>query len=308
MRLAWGKRISFKSYPKKINLGCGYDKRKGYFNVDMNAFHKPDLVADVMNLSMLPDGYYQEAVAQDVLEHLGRTKTMVALKEWARILKMGGLLTIRVPNLLGLMDKLSLQNGANVGMQKDLVQCLYGTQAYDGDFHQTGFTKLLLAGYLEECGFGVVSMRSVDGWMMEVLAKKGKNGRGGGLDLADDWLFLEGWYEMEKRREGGFRWGTKRAYINVGVGAKKEIGFEIFTNYPGVKKRPVGVKVVDVASGEVLANVELRNLANKKVFVRCRGERQILELFTETTWVPRHWLGEDDNRELGIGITNIYWK
>jgi hypothetical protein len=33
--------------PRKLNLGCGWDKRDGYLNVDLHGSHDPDLVADV---------------------------------------------------------------------------------------------------------------------------------------------------------------------------------------------------------------------------------------------------------------------
>jgi predicted SAM-dependent methyltransferase len=53
----------------KLNLGCGFDHRAGYLNVDMHPFTNPDLVADVLDLSMLPAATYDEIIAQDVLEH-----------------------------------------------------------------------------------------------------------------------------------------------------------------------------------------------------------------------------------------------
>ncbi len=58
------------SAPDRLNLGCGWDLREGYLNVDVHDFHKPDLVADVTKLDMLPSGRYREIIAQDVLEHL----------------------------------------------------------------------------------------------------------------------------------------------------------------------------------------------------------------------------------------------
>ena len=38
----------------RVNLGCGYDKRPGYLNVDLHGFHDPDLVGDVRSLPELP--------------------------------------------------------------------------------------------------------------------------------------------------------------------------------------------------------------------------------------------------------------
>ena len=63
----------FRQY-KKVNLGCGFDKRKEYLNVDLNDFHSPDLVADVTKLEMLPENHFEEVLAIDILEHIERTK------------------------------------------------------------------------------------------------------------------------------------------------------------------------------------------------------------------------------------------
>ncbi|RYF60885.1 MAG: hypothetical protein EOO27_04180 [Comamonadaceae bacterium] len=64
-----------------MNLGCGFDIRTGYLNVDMHDRQGPDLVADVTSLGMLPSEGFTEIVAQDVLEHVERHKVHVALSE-----------------------------------------------------------------------------------------------------------------------------------------------------------------------------------------------------------------------------------
>ena len=160
----------WQSHPRKLNLGCGPDIRSGYINVDMADMYGPDLVADVLDLVMLPDGKYVEIVAQDVLEHLPRTSTVDALAEWNRLLEVGGKLILRVPSLEGLAALFQKQ-----GTFKDhqsLMQCLFGTQAYTGDFHQTCFTRVLLIGYLEQCGFRAATLDTRDGWLFDVAAIK----------------------------------------------------------------------------------------------------------------------------------------
>jgi predicted SAM-dependent methyltransferase len=69
----------------KLNLGCGFDNRKDYLNVDMHAFTNPDLLANVTDLSMLPSAAYDEILAQDVLEHFRWSDTPRALFEWNRL-------------------------------------------------------------------------------------------------------------------------------------------------------------------------------------------------------------------------------
>jgi Methyltransferase domain len=76
--------------PRRLNLGCGWDHREGYLNVDCYERHQPDLIADISNLPMLPSGYFEEVLAKDVLEHFERTRTDTILAEWARLLSPDG--------------------------------------------------------------------------------------------------------------------------------------------------------------------------------------------------------------------------
>ena len=157
---------------RRLNLGCGFDLREGYVNVDFQDFHKPDVLGDVRNLPMLPSGYFKEIVAQDVLEHLPRLDTPIALSEWNRLLCIGGLLHLRLPNIIGLAELCLQPERQSIEDQKLLVQCLFGTQAYNGDWHLTGFTEKLLRYYLAEAGFEVVTLTPKDHWLFEATARK----------------------------------------------------------------------------------------------------------------------------------------
>jgi len=153
-----------------VNVGCGWDKRDGYLNVDLHDFHTPDLVADVRDLSMLPTGEYDEVVAQDVLEHLERKDAAIALAEWARVLKFGGQLFVRVPDLMGLLEMMAATE--DPVEHAKVVHLLFGTQAYDGDFHLNGFTEPLLRAALFESGFETKSVSGLDGWLFDVVAER----------------------------------------------------------------------------------------------------------------------------------------
>lgn len=159
-------------HPRRLNLGCGFDRKDGYLNVDLRAFHNPDLVADVCDLSLLPGAGYEEVLAQDLLEHLPRNRTHLALREWNRVLKVSGVLKIRTTSLLGLLDLFRRREFRSIERQEQLVQCLFGTQAYEGDFHFCGFTEPLLRHYLDEAGFRVDSVSTVDEWLFDVEASK----------------------------------------------------------------------------------------------------------------------------------------
>ena len=156
--------------PTRLNIGCGWDKRDGYLNVDLQEFHEPDLVADARDLSALPSDHFEEILAIDVLEHLPRGDCKVALDEWHRLLREGGILRLQVPDIVGLARLCILK--ATVEDQRVLIQNLYGTQAYTGDWHQNGFTELLLRAELHEAGFETVSLDHRDEWLFECVAAK----------------------------------------------------------------------------------------------------------------------------------------
>lgn len=42
--------------PRRLNVGCGYDIREGFLNIDSGDRHNPDYITDVTDLIMLPGG------------------------------------------------------------------------------------------------------------------------------------------------------------------------------------------------------------------------------------------------------------
>lgn len=161
------------AHPDRLNLGCGWDLREGYLNVDIHDFHKPDLVADVTKLDMLPSGRYKEILAQDVLEHLPRTTTQDVLNEWSRLLADGGTLHVRVPSVIDLAEMMKAPEHQSIEQQELFVQCLFGTQAYTEDTHYTTFTEPLLRHYLGQAGLTPINWDMRDGWLFEVDSAKG---------------------------------------------------------------------------------------------------------------------------------------
>ncbi len=158
--------------PRKANLGCGFDKRPGFLNIDLNDFHEPDLVGDVTSLPDLPGGYFEFILAQDVLEHLERGKAPLALLEWSRLLAPGGVLELRLPSLLDLMQMLAWPSNRPAAKAAEIMHLLFGTQAYSGDFHLSGYTAELLADLLAAAGLLVCKAAIRDQWLFEVSARK----------------------------------------------------------------------------------------------------------------------------------------
>jgi len=158
--------------PRKANLGCGFDLREGFLNVDFQEFHHPDLVADVTDLSDLPSGHFEHIVAQDVLEHLERDLVPRALAEWSRLLASDGVLELRVPSLCHLLELLCRPDHRSADAAASILHLVYGTQAYSGDYHQSGFTIELLTSHLADVGLMVCRAAIRDEWLFEISARK----------------------------------------------------------------------------------------------------------------------------------------
>jgi len=93
------------SYPVKVNLACGSHYHHDYLNVDISDAYPHDLTADVTDLAMIPDETFEEALASHILEHIDRDGAVPALREWRRILKAGGWLEVRVPDIHWLLTR-----------------------------------------------------------------------------------------------------------------------------------------------------------------------------------------------------------
>ncbi|MCA9669715.1 MAG: glycosyltransferase, partial [Myxococcales bacterium] len=149
----------------KLNLGCGRDIRAGYVNVDFNPWPGVDLVADFTRLP-LADRCASEIVAQDILEHISWREVKAVLGEWRRLLRPGGRLWIRTPDLEGMVRLYRerppgwrREDGEAIGIDP-IVDRLYGGQDYRGNFHYVIFDKPALSALLVELGFTIADAAS----------------------------------------------------------------------------------------------------------------------------------------------------
>jgi len=82
---------------KKLNLGCGEYKKKGYINLDANKSFNPDIIHDLNKFPYPFDDNYFDIIEMDhVLEHLN--DPFIIMKEIHRIIKHNGVLTIKIPH------------------------------------------------------------------------------------------------------------------------------------------------------------------------------------------------------------------
>ena len=81
----------------RIDVGSGRAKLAGYTTVDNDPSVKADCLADIEEGLPFPDGSVDEIRAYAVLEHLDTRNKVKVMAEFWRVLKVGGILDIRVP-------------------------------------------------------------------------------------------------------------------------------------------------------------------------------------------------------------------
>lgn len=121
----------------RLNLGCHRWPLKGFVNIDLDPVFAYDLQADCLHLPY-EDNSVDEIYAGHLLEHT--TLEENALKEWHRVLKPGGLITITVPEIQACLDW--YRNG---GCDLAFLQgAVFGGQDRVEQNHHQLFTKDIL--------------------------------------------------------------------------------------------------------------------------------------------------------------------
>jgi len=82
----------------KLNIGCGIQQSDGWTNIDIDEDLQPDIIDDASTLSKFSDESVNEIKTQHLFEHLMYGEALSALKNWFRVLKDGGILSIECPD------------------------------------------------------------------------------------------------------------------------------------------------------------------------------------------------------------------
>lgn len=141
-----------------VNVGCGpvnANDLPGYFadwtklRVDVDLAVKPDIVADLTDLSPIADGTADAVWASHCIEHLFEYQVPVALAEFRRVLRAGGFACIIVPDL---------QTVSNYVVADRLHEPLYDSAAGPVTPHDIlfGFGAAIASGRVSmahRCGF-----------------------------------------------------------------------------------------------------------------------------------------------------------
>jgi predicted SAM-dependent methyltransferase len=140
----------------RLDIGCGIYRRDGFTGVDIDPACAPDICAP-MDAIPLPDASVAELWSSHALEHVSKFKVVPVLKEWRRLLVVGGVGTIEVPDL-----EWCCRNWLFRRTNDWHMDVLFGQATSEAEQHRTGFTKDIMASYLREAGLTLLNWSTVD--------------------------------------------------------------------------------------------------------------------------------------------------
>lgn len=135
-----------------LHLGCGMVKHPSFINIDGRAASHIHFVRAIDDLKPFQNQTVDLIYASHCLEHFPFNKIPHVLLEWQRVLKLGGILRLSVPDfdlLLDIYDK-------NNKELETIMMPLLGGQDYPTNFHMTVFNQQYLTKILKNAGFSTV--------------------------------------------------------------------------------------------------------------------------------------------------------
>lgn len=133
----------------KLHLGCGSNRMPDYINIDLYDNRNVDVVHDLLQPLPYEDESVDEIYCSHVIEHFSRNEWEIIREDWKRVLKPGGVMHLRCPDLEQCIKYfLSDHLGAKWTYW---IKTIYGYQGHEGEpdvpgqFHKNGFTFEKLA-------------------------------------------------------------------------------------------------------------------------------------------------------------------
>ena len=137
--------------PTKLHVGCGRVYIPGFLHIDIQPAPHIDMVAEADNLEEIADDTVELLYACHILEHFDRWHYKRALAEWFRVLKLGGVLRLSVPDFAACVTVYS--KVGIVGGPSSILGLICGGQRDSFDFHKMLFDRGSLSKALSDVGF-----------------------------------------------------------------------------------------------------------------------------------------------------------
>jgi len=147
-----------------LDIGCGERKViKTAIGLDIRKTKTVDIIASARYLPFR-DEVFDYVYASHVLEHFSHHKVKQVPKEWVRVLKRGGTLEIRCPDLRARAFIFAL-NPSWKNMRH-----IYGGQDHSWNYHKCGFSFGLLKNLLKE--IGMYQIKRIFDWNKLIIPYK----------------------------------------------------------------------------------------------------------------------------------------
>ena len=140
--------------PLQLHLGCGKIRLPDFINIDLAHLPSVDIVHDVMRLPMFHNDMVDLIYACHVLEYFDREEAKIVLTEWYRVLRIGGILRLAVPDFKAITRAYNL--GYGLDDKPGIHNPLYGKMQIDHKwiYHKTVYDYASLVRLLNSVGFG----------------------------------------------------------------------------------------------------------------------------------------------------------
>lgn len=138
----------------KLNLGCEYDHKPDWVNLDINPEVSPDVVGDARAMPEFANDTFDHILASHILEHFYENEIVPTLREWNRILRPGGTIEIVVPDVWKVCEDWV---GGRIS-EEDVLKGFIGDNQVKSPWmlHKTFFWYTRLKKLLEENNFDQV--------------------------------------------------------------------------------------------------------------------------------------------------------
>ncbi len=133
-------------------------------SLDIDKMHNPDILADIYNISHIPDKFVDVAYSSHMIEHIHYFKVPTVIKELLRVVKDNGFVRLITPNMKTvairlasgkILDTVYDSAGGPISAMDILYGSRYHTHRHNSDFmvHKCGFTKEVFEDLAEKHNF-----------------------------------------------------------------------------------------------------------------------------------------------------------
>ncbi len=170
---------------KTLNIGCGNRTYSEYppghqcINYDNRAeLTHVDILGDARNLEKFQSEEFDYILASDIIEHFPIAETSKIITEWMRVLKPGGIIEFRLPDLETICKDYVNKSSQNrtdkpgdVPITEFFSWVIFGGQDFPGNFHHVGFDRRWFRYICNSLGLEEISWE-IEGYNMTTRYKK----------------------------------------------------------------------------------------------------------------------------------------